>query len=89
MKHVVTEALGRERAGFPRIDIERCGLLDGDVVLVCTNGLTDVVDDDRIAAVLRLNGTPGDQCRALIDATVASGGQDDVTVIAGHYRIPE
>ncbi len=88
-KHLVTQALGRERAGFPLIDIERCGLVDGDVVLLCTNGLTDVVDSDRISAVLRLHGTPDDQCRALVELAVASGGQDDVTVIAAHYHIPE
>ena len=86
--HVVTEALGREGASVPRIDIERLGLLDGDVILVCTNGLTDVVDDARIAKVLELHPMPDDQCRALVELAAASGGQDDVTVIAAHYRIP-
>ena len=85
---VVTETLGREGAGIPRIDIERCSLLDGDVILLCTNGLTDVVDDARIAKVLELHAMPDDQCRALLDLAAASGGQDDVTVIAAHYRIP-
>ena len=85
---VVTETLGREGAGIPRIDIERCSLLDGDVILLCTNGLTDVVDDARIAMVLELHAMPDDQCHALVDLAAESGGQDDVTVIAGHYRVP-
>ena len=86
---VVTETLGRDGAGIPRIDIERCGMLDGDVVLLCTNGLTDVVDDTGVANVLRLHPTPDDQCRALVDLAAASWGRDDVTVVAAHYRIPE
>jgi protein phosphatase len=89
VRHVVTDNLGREGAGVTQIDVERCGLLDGDVVLLCTNGLTDVVDDERIAAVLRLHPTPDQQCRALVELAVASGSQDDVTVVAAHYRIPE
>jgi serine/threonine protein phosphatase PrpC len=43
--HLVTETLGAAGAGPLRIDVERCGLLDRDVVLLCSNGLTDVVDD--------------------------------------------
>ena len=89
VRHVVTETLGREGAGIPRVDIERIGLLDGDVVLLCTNGLTDVVDDARIAVLLQLHPTPDDLCRALVEQAAESGGQDDVTVVAARYRIPE
>jgi PPM family protein phosphatase len=86
--HIVTETLGGTRAGAPRIDVERCGLLDRDAVLLCTNGLTDVVEDARIASTLRSDSTPDDQCRALVDLAVKSGGHDDVTVLVAHYRIP-
>ena len=87
LQHVLTETLGGGAAAAPRIDVERCGLLDGDVVLLCTNGLTDVANDDRIATALRLHGTPDDQCRALIDLAVNSGGNDDVTALVARYRI--
>jgi serine/threonine protein phosphatase PrpC len=84
---VLTETLGGAGAGTPRIDVERCGLLHGDVVLLCTKGLTAVADDTQIANALRLHRTPDDQCRALVDLAVNSGGRDDVTVISAHYRI--
>ena len=79
-----------ERTGVsgPKIDVERCGLLDGDTVLLCTNGLTDIVDDAGIAGVLRLDRTPDDQCRMLVDLAVEAGGEDDVTATVAHYRIP-
>jgi protein phosphatase len=88
VRQVVTETLGREGPGIPRVDVERCGMLDGDVILLCTNGLTDVVDDERIAMVLTLHPTPDDQCRALVELAASSGGQDDVTVVTARYRIP-
>ena len=86
--HVLTETLGGTRAGAPRIDIERCGLLDGDLVLLCTNGLTDAAEDARIAHTLRSHRTPDEQCRALVDLAASSEGHDDVTVAVAHYRIP-
>ena len=87
LQRIVTETLGGVGAGAPRIDVERCGLLDGDVVLLCTNGLTDVVDDTQIANALRSHRTPDEQCGALVDLAVNSGGHDDVTVVVAHYRI--
>jgi protein phosphatase len=86
---IVTETLGGSGADVPRIDIERCGLMDNDLVLLCTNGLTDVVDDQRIANTLRLHATPDDQCRALVDLAANSGSDDDVTALVAHYRIHE
>ena len=88
LHHTLTETIGDAGAGGPRIDVERCGLLDGDTVLLCTNGLTDMVDDARIATVLRLHRTPDDQCRTLVDLAVEAGGEDDVTAVVAHYRIP-
>jgi len=88
LHHTLTETIGNAGAGGPRIDIERCGLQDGDAVLLCTNGLTDMVDDERIANVLRLHRTPDDQCRTLVDLAVDAGGEDDVTALVAHYRIP-
>ena len=87
LNYVEPETLGGTRLTRPRVGIERCGLLDGDVILLCTNGLTDVVDDSRIADMLRLHGKPDDQCRALVDLATRSGSYDDVTTIVAHYRI--
>jgi len=87
LHHILTETLGGAGASAPKIDIERCGLLDGDVILLCTNGLTDVADDGRIANALRLHGTPDDQCTALVDLATNSGGNDDVTALVAHYSV--
>jgi len=84
--YVETDMLGTPRTIRPRVGVERCGLLNGDVVLLCTDGLTDAVEESRIADMLRLHGTPDEQCRALVDLAVASGGHDDVTTVVAQYR---
>jgi PPM family protein phosphatase len=89
LRHVLTDAIGG-RAGEPDIEIHNYLLLDGDVVMLCTNGLTDLVEDDKIAGVLRTReGQPLEpQCQALVDLALARGGPDNITVVLGRYRIP-
>jgi serine/threonine protein phosphatase PrpC len=87
LTHIVTETLGGRARATPRIDVEHCELLDGDLVLLCTNGLTDFADDTRIAQALRMHRAPDDQCHALVDLAVNSGGNDDVTALVAHYRV--
>jgi serine/threonine protein phosphatase PrpC len=85
--YVEPDMLGGTRLARPRVDVERCGLRDGDSVLLCTKGLTDFVEESRIAETLRLHRTPDEQCRALVDLAVRSGSHDDVTTLIGQYHI--
>jgi serine/threonine protein phosphatase PrpC len=58
----------------------------GDSLLLCTDGLTKHVPDDRIAERLT-SGTSAEQiCSALVDAALAAGGTDNVTVIVARVR---
>ena len=72
----------------PKIDVERVGLLDGDIVLMCTKGLTDVVDEKAIAKVLALPATPDNQCQTLVNLAMEIGGREDATALVARYRIP-
>ena len=87
LKHILTDTLGMEGEQGPRIDLERCRLDHGDVVLVCTNGLTDTVDEDEVAKVLASDRSPDDQCRTLVN--LAAAAPDDVTALVARYTIPE
>ena len=59
----------------------------GDRLLLCTNGLTDVVSRDPIADTLALSRPPHDDCQQLIDLARAAGSPDDVTVMVADYRL--
>ena len=87
LKHILTETIGMAGLTGPTIDLERFQLDDRDVVLVCTNGLTDAVEEDAIASVLGSGRLPDDLCTQLVDLAVAAGSEDDVTALIGRYRI--
>lgn len=88
LHHILTDALGAGTVD-PRIDVERITLADGDTVLVCTNGLTDVVGDVEIAGVLGSSRTVDEKAAELVDAAVRNDTTDDVTVVIGRYHVPE
>jgi protein phosphatase len=87
LQHILTDAIGAG-GNAPVVDVEQFRLKDGDVVLLCTNGLTDAVDDARIADVLALPRQPAEQCAALIDLAMERRTEDNTTVVLAHYRIP-
>ena len=88
MHHVLTDALGAG-AVDPRVDIERVTLVDGDVVLLCSNGLTDVVPDSTIAEILESMPAVEDQAAALVAGAIESGAEDDTTVLVACYHAAE
>jgi protein phosphatase len=89
LRHILTETIGKAGATGPLIDLERIQLDDDDRVLVCTNGLTDTIDETRIRDVLASDQPPSDQCQALADLTIAADSDDDVTALIARYRIPQ
>lgn len=86
-RHVLTNCLGGPAVGV-EVDFGHHRLLDGDRVLLCTDGLTDVVDDVEIAAILDRERPLDELSRALLDLALERGGKDNVTVILGRYRFP-
>ena len=85
--HILTNSIGADVNG-PGVMVEHFRLEDDDVVLLCTNGLTDMLSDDHVADTLAAKRTPQEQCDLLIDAALANGGHDNVTVILAHYHVP-
>ena len=86
LRHILTETIGGGEEG-PLVDVDHLSLLDGDTVLLCTNGLTDVLGDERIAEVLTCRRTPDEQARLLVDLAVRAGTPDNVTVLVAQYEI--
>ena len=60
-------------------------LRDKDRLILCTDGLTDMVSEENISSILAANATPQIQCQELVNAALAGGGKDNVTVIVGAY----
>lgn len=87
LQHILTDAIGAGH-NAPAVDVEQFRLKNGDLVLLCTNGLTDVVDETRVTEVLALPRQPAEQCAILTDLALERRTEDNVTVVLGQYRIP-
>jgi protein phosphatase len=76
--NMITRALGAADA----IDFDVAPLLarDGDIFLLCSDGLSNFVDEQAIATVLR-SGDCAQAAQELIDKALANGGRDNVTAV--------
>ena len=60
----------------------RVELRAGDWLLLCSDGLNDELDDSEMAALLKVNPSPEDAVARLVDAALAKGGRDNISVVA-------
>ena len=75
--------LTRAMGVHPEIDpdVRRTPFEEGDLFLLCTDGLTDFVQEQMIARVLAMSRTMDQKASDLIELALAGGGRDNVTVI--------
>ncbi|MEA2826281.1 MAG: family protein phosphatase [Actinomycetota bacterium] len=78
-RSIITRALGME----PDIEVDSWELIPyrGDRLLLCSDGLTNELSDDRIAATLRQVADPQEAARDLVRQARAEGGGDNITVV--------
>ena len=88
-KSIITRALGVE--ADVDVDTLTCDACDGDVYLICSDGLTGMVAESEVADVLVNRSSLEQAGRALIDAANRAGGRDNITVVlfrVGEARAP-
>ena len=80
MKNVLTQAVG----AMPELNIDAGNFKveDGDILLLCTDGLTNMVDDDTIKSIINRSANPAED---LISAALTGGGKDNISVIVVKY----
>jgi len=86
--HVLTNALGGSTEAVD-VDVDLARLENGDRVLLCSDGLTDLVDDETIRRVLLESPAATDACSALVTLALDRGERDNVTVIVAGYTLPD
>jgi protein phosphatase len=78
-KSVVTRALGGDSA--VEVELRRVPLEDGDLLLLCSDGLTTMLTDAEIAELLNRGGDIEARVQRLIDVSNERGGADNITVV--------
>jgi protein phosphatase len=85
-RHVLTRYLGGDR-GELEAEVQWVSLADADQLLLCTDGLTDMVDDTTIGAILGSAASADAACQQLLTLALQNGGKDNVTVVLARFRI--
>jgi PPM family protein phosphatase len=84
-RHVLTAYLGGGGARTQG-DFQHATVLEGDQLLLCTDGLTEMVASAAIKEILFSHVAAQDACDALVAAALKAGGKDNITVILARYR---
>lgn len=78
-RNIITRAIGAEDE--LRIDYFDEKTEPGDQILICTDGLTNMVEDERIAEIASQMLSPDEKARLLVNEANRNGGKDNITVI--------
>ncbi len=83
-KNLVTRAVGVEDTVL--LETHQHDVLPGDVYVLCSDGLTDMLDDETIAQLLQRCELLPEAATALIDAANDAGGKDNISVVLARVR---
>ena len=83
-KNLVTRAVGVEDTVL--LETHLHDVLPGDTYLLCSDGLSDMLDDESIAQLLMSAETLPEAASALIDAANEAGGKDNISVVLARVR---
>ncbi|SDZ78861.1 protein phosphatase [Lachnospiraceae bacterium NK3A20] len=78
-KNVITRAVGAE--DYIDVDFFNSDLHRGDIVLMCTDGLTNMVENEEIFRIVKTSGTLEERAHKLIDTANENGGLDNVSAL--------
>jgi protein phosphatase len=79
-KNVITRALGMRET--VQVDIKQDAIMDGDVYLLCCDGVSGMIEDQKMAEIVAANKHDLEKaCAALVDQANRNGGVDNITVI--------
>lgn len=78
-KNIITRAIGANET--VEVDFFTVELKEGDIVLLCSDGLTNMLEDEEIREILGCPGGLPEKAQKLIEAANAHGGKDNIAVI--------
>ena len=82
-KNIITRAIGEIQD--PEVDYFDVALNRGDIALLCSDGLTNMVEDEQIFRIVRGAQSLQDAGAKLIDAANRAGGKDNISVVLAKF----
>jgi protein phosphatase len=87
VRHMLTNVLGGA-VDEVDVDVDLLGMEDGDRLLLCSDGLTDSVDDETIGVTLQRALSSREASERLVQLALDGGGNDNITVIVASFEFP-
>ena len=87
LRHVITNVVGGNEAGV-FVEAHAFELMAGDRLLLCSDGLTEMLSNEAIVATLKKNAEPEAACLALVAEANDAGGRDNITAIVADFSNP-
>ncbi|HAL02920.1 MAG TPA: Stp1/IreP family PP2C-type Ser/Thr phosphatase [Lachnospiraceae bacterium] len=85
-KNIITRAVGVvEQVDVDFFEVE--DISNGDMILLCSDGLTNMVEDSEISEILGMKGSLEDKARLLVQTANAHGGKDNIAVVLAELYI--
>jgi len=85
MRHVIINVVGGNQTGV-EAEVHHLNVGAGDVLLLCSDGLTEMVPDAEIQDILTAEAETSRCCRRLVDRANELGGRDNVTVVVARFE---
>mgnify|MGYP000338752772 CR=1 FL=1 len=89
LAHVITRSLGGRTPEEPSVKADTLGrpwkLAHGDTIVLCSDGLYDLVDDDELPSLIA-DLPPDRATEKLIEVSLERGGHDNITVVVAHWE---
>ena len=82
-RNIILQALGPEEAVVPELTRDR--LMDGDIVVLCSDGLSNQVTSAQILETVKEVPDVDGVCAALVQRALQTGAPDNVTVVAARF----
>lgn len=84
-RNLVTRAIGPREGVIPAVNWEKG--IEGDVYILCSDGLNDMIGDDEISRVLENSGSADNMAVNLLNAALDAGGYDNISIIVCELNI--
>ena len=84
LRHVVTNVVGSDTKDVA-VEDHKVSLNAGDRLLLCSDGLTEMLSEQKISDELALDASPEQTCRHLIARANEAGGRDNITVVVADF----
>ena len=84
-RHVITNVVGGNSADL-KVELHKLQLEDGDRVLLCSDGLTEMLPEAEINQILFDEAEPEQACQRLVRCANEAGGRDNITAVVVHFR---